>query len=74
LGVVVVIAFPSVVSSATLGANPAEEMAKAALYEDKGQMVFLLYIAAKTDPRKLEAEVRAKLRKSDVSKIDIDVV
>src|SRR5205809_6410250 len=45
-----------------------------ALYEDKGQMVFLLYIPAKVDPRKLETEVRAKLRKSDVSKIDVDVV
>jgi hypothetical protein len=45
-----------------------------ALYEDKGQMVFLLYIPAKIDPRKLEAEVRAKLRKSDVTKIDVDVV
>src|SRR5205809_8094461 len=44
------------------------------LYEDKGQMVCLLYIPAKVDPRKLEAEVRAKLRKSDVSKIDVDVV
>jgi len=52
LGVVVVIAFLSAVSSATLGANPAEEMAKAALCEDKGQMVFLLYIPAKIDPRK----------------------
>jgi len=45
-----------------------------ALYEDKGQMVFLLYIPAGVDPRKLEAEVRAKLRKSDVSKIDVDVM
>src|SRR5712691_1265424 len=45
-----------------------------ALYEDKGQMVFLLYIPAGVDPRKLEAEVRAKLRKSDISKIDVDVV
>src|SRR6266498_1315914 len=45
-----------------------------ALYEDKGQMVFLLYIPAGIDPRKLEAEVRSKLRKSDVSKIDVDVV
>src|SRR5437762_13619714 len=45
-----------------------------ALYEDKGQMVFLLYIPAKIDPRKLEAEVRAKRRKSDVSKIDENVV
>ena len=49
-------------------------MAKAVLYEDKGQMVFLPYIPAKIDPRKLEVEVRAKLRKSDVSEIDIDVV
>ena len=49
-------------------------MANAALYENKGQMVFLLYIPAKIDPGKLEVEVRAKLRKSDVSKIDIDVV
>src|SRR5205809_6842420 len=45
-----------------------------AVYEDTGQMVFLLYIPAKIDPRKLEAEVRSKLRKSDVSKIDVDVV
>ena len=45
-----------------------------ALYEDKGQMVFVLYIPAGVDPRKLEAEVRAKLRKFDVSKIDVDVV
>src|SRR3982751_4219594 len=45
-----------------------------ALYEDKGQMVFLLYIPAGVDPRKLEAEVRSKLRKSEVSKIDVDVV
>ena len=45
-----------------------------ALYEDKGQMVFLLYIPAGVDPRVLEAEVRSKLRKSDVSKIDVDVI
>ena len=45
-----------------------------ALYEDKGQMVFLLYIPAGVDPRNLEAEVRSKLKKSDVSKIDVDVV
>jgi hypothetical protein len=41
---------------------------------DKGPIVFLLYIPAGIDPRKLEAEVRSKLRKSDVSKIDVDVV
>ena len=45
-----------------------------ALYEDKGQMVFLLYIPAGVDPKILEAEVRSKLRKSDISKIDVDVV
>src|SRR5436190_7840205 len=45
-----------------------------ALYADKGQMVFLLYIPSGVDPRILEAEVRSKLRKSDVSKIDVDVV
>jgi hypothetical protein len=45
-----------------------------ALYEDKGQMVFILYIPAGIDPRKLETEMRSKLKKSDASKIDIDVV
>ncbi len=45
-----------------------------ALYEDKGQMVFLLYIPTGVDPRQLEAEVREKLRKNHVSKIDVDVV
>ena len=45
-----------------------------ALYEEKGQMVFLLYIPAGIDPKKLEAEMRTKLKKSDASKIDIDVV
>ena len=45
-----------------------------ALYEDKGQMVFLLYIPAGVDPKKLEAEMRSKLGKSAASKIDIDVM
>jgi len=45
-----------------------------ALYEDKGQMVFLLYIPAGVDPRELEEEVRSKLRKNHVSKIAVDVV
>jgi hypothetical protein len=45
-----------------------------ALYEDKGQMVFLLYIPNGVDPRQLEAEVRSKLRKNRVSKITVDVV
>jgi hypothetical protein len=37
-------------------------------------MVFLLYIPSGVDPRELEAEVRAKLRKNHVAKIDVDVV
>jgi hypothetical protein len=45
-----------------------------ALYEDKGQMVFLLYIPAGVDPRQLEGEVRSRLRKHRVSKIAVDVV
>src|SRR6266853_1016241 len=44
------------------------------LYEDKGQMVFLLYIPSGVDPRQLEAEVRSSLKKHNVSKIDVDVV
>ena len=45
-----------------------------ALYEDKGQMVFLLYIPSGIDPRQLEAEVRSSLKKHHVSKITVDVV
>jgi hypothetical protein len=45
-----------------------------ALYEDKGQMVFLLYIPSGVDPRQLEAEVRSSLKKHQVSKIAVDVV
>jgi hypothetical protein len=45
-----------------------------ALYEDKGQMVFLLYIPSGVDPRQLEAEVRSSLKKHQVSKISVDVV
>ena len=44
------------------------------LYEDKGQMVFLLYIPTGVDPGVLEAEVRSRLRKNRVSKIDVDVM
>ena len=44
------------------------------LYEDKGQMVFLLYIPTGVDPGVLEADVRSRLRKNRVSKIDVDVV
>jgi hypothetical protein len=44
------------------------------LYEDKGRMVFLLYLPSGVDPTRLEHEVRSKLRKNNVSKIAIDVV
>ena len=44
------------------------------LYEDKGRMVFLLYLPSGVDPTALEHEVRAKLRKNNVSKIAVDVV
>ena len=44
------------------------------LYEDKGRMVFLLYLPAGVDPTNLEHEVRSKLRKNQVSKITVDVV
>jgi hypothetical protein len=44
------------------------------LYEDKGRMVFLLYLPNGVDPTHLEHEVRAKLRKNKVSKIAVDVV
>lgn len=44
------------------------------LYEDKGQMVFLLYIPTGVDPKQLEDEVRSKLQKTRVSKITVDVV
>jgi hypothetical protein len=44
------------------------------LYEDKGRMVFLLYIPTGVDPRRLEEEVRSKLRRNNVSKISVDVV
>src|SRR6184192_1442945 len=45
-----------------------------AMYEEKGRMVFLLYIPTGVDTRKLEDEVRNRLRKNRVSKIDVDVV
>jgi hypothetical protein len=44
------------------------------LYEDKGRMVFLLYLPNGVDPTRLEHEVRSKLRKNQVSKITVDVV
>src|SRR3954452_16402555 len=44
------------------------------LYEDKGRMVFLLYLPNGVDPTHLEHEVRSKLRRNQVSKIAVDVV
>ena len=44
------------------------------LYEDKGRMVFLLYLPNGVDPTNLEHEVRSKLRKNQVSKIDVEIV
>src|SRR5438093_5384834 len=47
---------------------------RSALYEDKGRMGFVLYLPTVVDPRKLEEEVRTRLRKNNVSKIVVDVV
>jgi hypothetical protein len=44
------------------------------LYEDKGRMVFLLFLPNGVDPTRLEHEVRSKLRKNNVSKITVDVI
>jgi len=50
------------------------KLQSSALYEDKGRMVFLLFLPSGVDPTRLEHEVRSKLRKNNVSKITIDVV
>ena len=50
------------------------KLESSSLYEDKGRMVFLLYLPTGVDPTRLEHEVRAKLRKNSVSKIAVDVV
>jgi hypothetical protein len=50
------------------------KLQSSSLYEDKGRMVFLLYLPSGVDPTRLEHEVRAKLRKNQVSKIAVDVV
>lgn len=50
------------------------KLQSSSLYEDKGRMVFLLYLPNGVDPTRLEHEVRSKLRKSQVSKITVDVV
>jgi hypothetical protein len=44
------------------------------LYEDKGRMVFLLFLPYGVDPTRLEHEVRSKLRKNNISKITVDLV
>src|SRR6476659_3995803 len=50
------------------------KLQSSSLYEDKGRMVFLLYLPNGVDPTHLEHEVRAKLRKNQVSKITVDVI
>jgi hypothetical protein len=50
------------------------KLQSSSLYEDKGRMVFLLYLPNGVDPTRLEHEVRAKLRKNQVSKITVDVI
>ena len=50
------------------------KLQSSSLYEDKGRMVFLLYLPNGVDPTHLEHEVRSKLRKNQVSKITVDVV
>src|SRR6266566_4263254 len=42
------------------------KLQSSSLYEDKGRMVFLLYLPNGVDPTRLEHEVRAKLRKNQV--------
>ena len=50
------------------------KLQSSSLYEDKGRMVFLLYLPNGVDPTRLEHEVRSKLHKNQVSKITVDVV
>jgi hypothetical protein len=50
------------------------KLQSSSLYEDKGRMVFLLYLPTGVDPTRLEHEVRSKLRKNNISKITVDVV
>ena len=50
------------------------KLQSSSLYEDKGRMVFLLYLPNGVDPRRLEEEVRSKLHKNRVSKITVDLV
>jgi len=50
------------------------KLQSSSLYEDKGRMVFLLYLPNGVDPTRLEHEVRSKLHKNRVSKITVDLV
>lgn len=50
------------------------KLQSSSLYEDKGRMVFLLFLPNGVDPTRLEHEVRSKLRKNNVSKITVDLV
>jgi len=50
------------------------KLQSSSLYEDKGRMVFLLYLPSGVDPTRLEHEVRSKLRKNNVSKLTVDLV
>ena len=50
------------------------KLQSSSLYEDKGRMVFLLYLPYGVDPTRLEHEVRSKLHKNNVSKIAVDLV
>ena len=50
------------------------KLQSSSLYEDKGRMVFLLYLPYGVDPTHLEHAVRSKLHKSNVSKITVDVL
>jgi hypothetical protein len=50
------------------------KLQSSSLFEDKGRMVFLLYLPSGVDPTRLEHEVRAKLHKNNVSKITVDVI
>src|SRR5436305_3194730 len=50
------------------------KLQSSSLYEDKGRMIFLLYLPNGVDPTRLEHEVRSKLRKNNVSKITVDLV
>jgi hypothetical protein len=50
------------------------KLQSSSLYEDKGRMVFLLYLPTGVDPTRLEHEVRSKLHKNQISKITVDVI